>query len=206
MKSLFRSLKENLAALTETLVAYGPAGIFAVALLDSAFIPLPGGADAVMMLLSAARPSWVILYAAAGTLGSVIGCLILYHIARRGGAGALNRFSPQRQAQVKSLVDNYDVLAVLVASILPPPFPFKLFVITAGVFRLNQIRFALAVGAGRMFRFLLEGYLAARYGDGAGALLARHYPKIGFALAALLVGVFVARALFRGRREVTSER
>lgn len=201
MKSFFRSIKDSLAALTEALVAYGPAGIFVVALLDSAFIPLPGGADAVMVLLSLnASLAWMFACAVAGTLGSVLGCLVLYHISGKGGDAALRRFSEEKQARVKSLLDRYGVLAVLVASVLPPPFPFKLFVIAAGVFRLNRLRFALAVAAGRMFRFLLEGYLAVRYGDEATALLARHYPKIGIALAIIIVGIFLARNFFGNKK------
>lgn len=202
MRELIRKITDNLAQLSQSLIAYGPFGLFAIALLDSAFVPLPGGPDAVMMLLAAARPQWTILYAAAATLGSVAGCLVLYQISRRVGEGALRRFPPSKQARVKNLVDRYDVLAVLVASILPPPFPFKLFVITAGVFRLNVLRFVLAVAAGRLFRFLLEGYLAARYGGRAKELLATYYPGIGIGLAVLLVGLFVGRGLLRrGRTE-----
>lgn len=200
MKSLFRSIKESLAAITEALVAYGPAGIFLIALLDSAFIPLPGGADAVMILLSLkATLAWMFLCAVAATLGSVLGCFVLYHISRRAGAGALKRFSVEKQERVKNLLERYDVLAVLIASVLPPPFPFKLFVISAGVFRMNQLRFAAAIGAGRLFRFLLEGYLAVEYGDEATQLLARHYPKIGLGVAILIVGIFVGRSLLRSR-------
>ncbi len=167
-------------------------------------IPLPGGPDAVMILLSTARPSWMIFYAAAATLGSVAGCLVLYYISRRAGGRALARFSEAKQARVKRLIDRYDVLSVLVASVLPPPFPFKLFVITGGVFRLNVVRFALAVAIGRAFRFLLEGYLAARYGEHAKDLLARYYPAIGVAFALLIVLIFIGRVLLR-RKGSTAE-
>ncbi|MDQ3258459.1 MAG: VTT domain-containing protein, partial [Acidobacteriota bacterium] len=154
MKWLLRKITNGLNHVSEYLVAFGPFGIFAIALLDSALIPLPGGPDAVMLLLSAARPAWMPLYAMVATLGSVVGCVILYYISRRAGRRALERFSAEKQARVKQLVDRYDVLSVLVASVLPPPFPFKLFVITAGVFRLSVWRFAAAVAVGRAFRFL----------------------------------------------------
>jgi membrane protein YqaA with SNARE-associated domain len=199
MKWLLRKITGVLSAVSQYLVAYGALGLFGVALIDSALVPLPGGPDAVMMLLTAARPAWMPAYAAAATLGSVAGCVILYAISRRAGRRALARFSAARQARVKDLIDRYDVLSVLVASILPPPFPFKLFIITAGVFRLNWARFAAAVMAGRAFRFLLEGYLAARYGDRAKDLLAQYYPMIGIGLAVLLVGVFIARNLLVSR-------
>ena len=201
MRWLWRKITNGLTSVTDYLVTLGPAGLFAVALLDSALVPLPGGPDAVMIALTMARPAWMPLNVAAAALGSTAGCVILYYISRRAGRRALEKFSARRQARVKELVDRYDVLSVLVASLLPPPFPFKLFVITAGVFRLNVVRFALAVAAGRTVRFLLEGYLAVRYGEQARQVLADNYPVVGLGLAALIVLVFLARALLKRKRE-----
>ena len=197
MKWLLRKFTNGLTAVSQYLIAYGPFGLFAIALFDSALIPLPGGPDAVLILLSTARPAWVPIYVVAATLGSVIGCVIFYYISRRAGKGALKRFSPRRQARVKELIDRYDVLTVLVSSILPPPFPFKLFIATAGVFRFSVVRFALAVAAGRAFRYTLIGYLAAHYGEHAKELLARYYPYVGLGLAVLLVAVFVLQNLLK---------
>jgi uncharacterized membrane protein YdjX (TVP38/TMEM64 family) len=101
-------------------------------------------------------------------------------------------------------VDRYDVLAVLIAAVLPPPFPFKLFVVTAGVFRLSVVRFALAVAAGRAFRFALEGYLAAHYGARAKDMLAEYYPVVGIGLAVLLIIGFVGRSLLQRRKAAVS--
>lgn len=199
MKWLLRKITNGLTFVSQYLLAYGAFGLFGIALLDSALIPLPGGPDAVLILLSTARPAWVPLYVFAATLGSVIGCLIFYYISRRAGQGALKRFSPGKQARVKELIDRYDVLSVLVASVLPPPFPFKLFIATAGVFRFSVMRFALVVAAGRAFRYALIGYLAAHYGEHAKELLARYYPYVGLGVAALVVGVFVGRNLWRKR-------
>jgi membrane protein YqaA with SNARE-associated domain len=181
------------------LITFGPFGLFAIALLDGAFVPMAGGPDAVVMLLSAARPGWVVIYAAAATIGSTAGCVILYYISQRAGRRALARFSPSKQARVKDLIERYDVLSVLVASLLPPPFPFKLFVVSAGVFRLNVVRLAVAIAVGRAFRYLLEGYLAARYGDHAKEWLAHYYPAIGIGLALLIIAIFVGRSLLRQR-------
>jgi membrane protein YqaA with SNARE-associated domain len=199
LKWLIHKITGWLSAISQYLLAYGPFGLFAIALLDSALIPMAGGPDAVMMLLSAAQPRWWPLYAATATVGSVAGCIILYYLSARAGRSALKRFSERKQKRVKDLLDRYDVLSVLVASILPPPFPFKLFVVSAGVFRLNLLRFAIAIGIGRAFRYLLEGYLAANYGEHAKDLLARYYPVIGISLAVLIVAVFVARNLLRRR-------
>jgi len=179
LKSFLSPVTKGLKNVSEYLITFGAFGLFAVALLDSTFVPLPSSADALMILLTTAHPSWMLLYAFMATAGSAIGCWILYLISRRAGSRALRRFSESKQKRVKDLIDRYDIAAVLVATLLPPPFPFKLFVITAGVFRFSLVRFMLAIIAGRAFRFLLEGYLAVRFGEQAKEILARYYPWIG---------------------------
>lgn len=200
MKWLLRKFTNGLTAVKDFLIPFGAFGLFAIALLDSALIPLPGGPDAVMLLLSTQSPARMPLYALGATAGSVVGCVILYYISKRAGRRALDKFPPQKQARVKELVDRYDVLSVLVASVLPPPFPFKLFVITAGVFRLSLVRFAAAVAVGRAFRFFLEGYFAVRYGEQARDVLAKNYPVVGIGVAVLVIIVFVIRGLLRRKK------
>ena len=204
MKYLIRKITNALTWLSDYLVAFGPLGLFAVAFLDSSFVPLPSSADALMILLTTAHPGWMVLYALIATVGSALGCMVLYYASRRAGRRALSRFSPAKQARVKELIDRYDVLSVLVASVLPPPFPFKLFVVSAGVFRFSITRFMIAIIIGRGFRFLLEGYLAIRYGAQAKVILAKYYPWIGLGLAVLIVLVFLARTL-RKRRATLAE-
>ena len=187
MKSFLSPVTGWLTRVSEYLITFGAFGLFAVALLDSTFVPLPSSADALMLLLSTTYPSWMLFYAFMATSGSAIGCLILYLISRRAGARALNRFSERKQARVKNLIERYDMMAVLVATLLPPPFPFKLFVVTAGVFRFSLLRFMLAIVAGRAFRFLLEGYFAVRYGAEAKVILVKYYPWIGLGLVAAIV-------------------
>jgi membrane protein YqaA with SNARE-associated domain len=197
LKSFIHPITKALTRVSEYLVTFGPFGLFAVALLDSTFVPLPSSADALMLLLSTTSPRWMVLYAFMATAGSAIGCWILYLISRRAGSRALSRFSEAKQKRVKDLIDRYDMLSVLVATLLPPPFPFKLFVITAGVFRFSLLRFMIAVIVGRAFRFLLEGYFAVRYGAEAKVLLARYYPWIGLAFAAGLVLFVILRKLIK---------
>ncbi|HEX6189485.1 MAG TPA: VTT domain-containing protein [Pyrinomonadaceae bacterium] len=197
MKALIHKITGALGQISQYLISFGPFGLFAIAFLDSVMVPMPGGVDAVLLLLAAARPSWLLIYVAAATIGSTIGCVALYRLSQRAGKKALSKFSASKQKRVKDLIDRYDVMSVLVASLLPPPFPFKLFVVSAGVFRLNLMRFTLAVAGGRTFRYLLLGYLAARYGDEAKELLTRYYPAIGITLAVLIILFFVAKALMR---------
>jgi membrane protein YqaA with SNARE-associated domain len=204
--ALFSSkITSGLARLSEYFVALGPFGLFAVALLDSTFVPLPSSVDALMIILTTAHPRMMIAYALIATAGSTIGCAILYHISRRTGSRALRKFSQAKQERVKELIDRYDVLSVLVASVMPPPFPFKLFVVSAGVFRFKVIRFTIAIFAGRLFRFLLEGYLAIRYGAQAKEVLARYYPWIALGVAVAIIAFFVTRKLLKRRSEPGEE-
>jgi membrane protein YqaA with SNARE-associated domain len=188
LKSVLHFATKWLTRLSEYLITFGAFGLFAVALLDSTFVPLPSSCDALMLLLSTTYPSWMLLYAFMATAGSALGCLILYLISRRAGARALNRFSETKQRRVKLWIERYDMFAVLAATLLPPPFPFKLFVVSAGVFRFSLLRFMLAIIVGRAFRFLLEGYFAVRYGVQAKEILAKYYPWIG---VGLVVGIVV---------------
>jgi membrane protein YqaA with SNARE-associated domain len=204
LKSFIHPVTKFLGRVSEYLITFGAFGLFAVALLDSTFVPLPSSADALMIVLSTAHPSWMLLYAFMATAGSAVGCWILYLVSRRAGARALNRFSERKQQRVKHLIERYDMIAVLVATLLPPPFPFKLFVVTAGVFRFSLVRFMIAIVAGRAFRFLLEGYFAVRYGAEAKVILAKYYPWIGLGLvAAIVLFVTVKRLL---KRDQAAER
>jgi membrane protein YqaA with SNARE-associated domain len=206
LKSFLHPVTKALGRFSEYLITYGAFGLFVVALLDSTFVPLPSSADALMIVLSTAHPSWMLLYAFMATAGSALGCWILYLVSRRAGARALNRFSEAKQHRVKSLIDRYDIFAVLVATLLPPPFPFKLFVVTAGVFRFSLVRFMLAIVAGRAFRFLLEGYFAVRYGAEAKAILAKYYPWIGLGLVVAIVAfVVVKRLMTRNQDEAAAQ-
>jgi membrane protein YqaA with SNARE-associated domain len=202
LKHLIHKITGFFGKLAHWLLSFGPFGLFAIAFLDSVLVPIPGGVDAMLMILATARPSWMLIYVVAATLGSTIGCVGLYKISQKAGHRALDRFSESKQKRVKDLIDRYDVLSVLVASVLPPPFPFKLFVVSAGVFRLNLLRFTIAIAAGRTFRYLLEGYLAARYGDHAKEILAHYYPAIGIGLAVLLILFFVGKNLMRRANRV----
>ena len=200
MKALIHKITHSLGKFSHWLLSFGPFGLFAIAFLDSVLVPIPGGVDAMLLILAASRPSWMLIYVATAMVGSTAGCVCLYLVSKRAGHRALARFSESKQKRVKDLIDRYDVLAVLVASVLPPPFPFKLFVVSAGVFRLNLMRFTIAIAAGRTFRYLLEGYLAARYGEHAKEILQHYYPSIGIGLAVLIVLFFVGRSLLRRGR------
>jgi membrane protein YqaA with SNARE-associated domain len=201
MKTFLLSIGSFLAKFSKYVATFGALGLFTLALLDSAFLPLPSGADLLLIGLSAHSPRWMPLYVLVATLGSTIGCVILYYVSRKAGRRALSPFSQSKQQRVKDLINRYDVLSVLVACLLPPPFPLKLFVVTTGVLRISVVRFALAIFAGRAFRYLLEGYFAARFGEQATVILGRYYPWIGLGLALLIIAFVVGRTLLKRRPE-----
>ena len=201
MKLFLISIKSFLMRFSIYVATFGALGLFTLSLLDSAFLPLPSSADLLLIGLSAHSPRWMPLYVFVATVGSTIGCVILYYVSRKAGRRALAQFSTAKQQRVKDLINRYDVLSVLVACLLPPPFPLKLFVVTTGVLRISVLRFALAIFAGRAFRYLLEGYVAARFGEQATTVLGKYYPWIGLGLALLIIAFVVGRTLLKRRPE-----
>jgi membrane protein YqaA with SNARE-associated domain len=186
-------------SLKSSLLALGIPGLFLISFLDSAGVPLPGGVDLVIMLLSWQHPSRFVVVSLVAAVGSALGCLVLYRLARTGGDAMMARFPREKQEWVREKVRRNDVLAVLVAMLGPPPFPTKLFILVAGVVRMDWRRFLAAVFAGRLVRFLGEAYLAVRLGDRAVDTLKEHYPTIAVALAAGVVLFLLARRLVSRR-------
>jgi membrane protein YqaA with SNARE-associated domain len=191
-------------SLQAVLIGLGALGVFTIALLDAAFIPLPGGPDVVVMTLAHHNHAMTPVYVIAAIIGSTIGSLFLYFIARKGGQAALRKFSPKKRARVEDLINRYDIWALLLAAVLPPPFPFKIFVLSAGAFRMRLWRFITAMVIGRGIRFILEGWMAVNYGEQAMDIFKQHYPKIGLGLAAAIVIIFVFNSLLK-RRHLNDE-
>lgn len=187
--------------LKATLIGFGALGIFLIALMDAAFIPMPGGPDVVVISLSIYKPAMMPLYVLAAMVGSTLGSLILYFVALKGGQAALRKFSAEKRAKVQKALDEYDIWAMLVAAVMPPPFPFKLFVLSAGAFRMKLWRFVLAMILGRGFRFVLEGFLAVRYGEQATDILKQHSVKIGFGIGAAIILAFLIKVLLNRRHQ-----
>ncbi|HZF38093.1 MAG TPA: VTT domain-containing protein [Blastocatellia bacterium] len=186
-------------SLKVALIGLGALGVFGIALLDAAFIPLPGGPDGAVMLLAHLNHAMAPAYVVAAIAGSTIGSLLPYFIGCKGGQAALRKFSPKKRARVEDLINRYDLWALLLAAVLPPPFPFKLFVASAGAFRMRLWRFITAMVIGRGVRFALEGWMAVSYGEQATDVFKQHYPKIGLSIAAAIVIIFLLNNLLKRR-------
>jgi membrane protein YqaA with SNARE-associated domain len=174
------------------LLTLGTAGLFGIAFLDSALVPIPGGPDAALIALCTLKPSLMVLYIAAATVGSAIGSTFLYLVARQAGLRALKGVAPERRERVEGLLGRYDMLAVMVPAVMPPPFPFKVFVLSAGVFKLNRWRFLCAILVGRAVRFLIEGVLAIEFGRDALDIIRKQGIKL---LIVVGIAVFFALAV-----------
>jgi membrane protein YqaA with SNARE-associated domain len=179
----------------------GGPGLFIIAFLDSSFISLPQINDLLVISMVIQHPYWMPYYALMATAGSVAGCLVLYSIARKGGDAIIRkRFKGRSLDQATRLIQRYGVLALVVPAILPPPAPFKLFVLLAGVSGVRPVPFALSIAAGRGVRYFGIGILSVWYGRAAVTFLETHGKTVALWLAiAVLVGA-VAWVLLRQRR------
>ena len=188
-----------LKRLSGYLTVMGIPGLLAISFLDSAAIPITGGPDAIILLLAGMRPPLAYLIVLAATIGSTLGCLVLYGIGQKGGEKALSRFNPERIARVEENMRKHGLWAIVASVLAPPPFPTKLVILAAGVLRTDRLRFAAGVFTGRLIRYSLIGYVAARFGDRAAQILKDQYPAMsiilgGCILIALLIRILRSRA------------
>jgi membrane protein YqaA with SNARE-associated domain len=146
----------------------GGPGLFLIAFLDSSFLSFPQVVDILLIGLAAKYPERLVFYASLPTLGSVLGCYALYHLARRGGEAFLRKRLHDRHVdRYLGVFRKYGLFAVAIPSILPPPVPFKVFVLAAGAAGVRRVDFLIAVAIGRGIRYFGEAILAAWYGAAA---------------------------------------
>jgi membrane protein YqaA with SNARE-associated domain len=171
--------------------AVGAPGLFIIAFLDSSFLSFPQANDLLIVWTVLRRPELMPVYAAFATLGSIAGCLALYFTARKGGETMLKkRVSARTMQRGVGVFRRFGLFAILVPAILPPPAPFKIFVLLAGVAEVPVARFATAVALGRGFRYFGIGLLTIWYGEAAVEFLKTHGRVLAFGLAgAVVVGV-----------------
>jgi len=189
----------------------GPPGVFIAAFLDSSFLSLPEINDLLLVTSAATDPDTVWIYATMATLGSLAGCSVLWWIGRRGGEAFLvRRFGKQRVDDTRTAFARWDVLALAIPAVLPPPMPFKIFVLSAGVFGVRYRRLAVTLLVARGLRYAFWGLFGAFYGDEALATLRvidQWFAERVLELGLLAVGVALAAitiALLRRRRRSAS--
>ena len=191
--------------LRNTLLPFGGFGLMVLAMCDSSFVSLPEVNDVLLMTFAINEPDSMVKFALLTTLGSVIGCALLYAVGRKGGEAFLRRsFADERVAKVQSWYRRHGVLAVIVPSLLPPPTPFKIFVLSAGTFGISWPKFLTAVIIGRGIRYFSEGLLAVIYGPAAIRFVQDNYGIVGIVLVLLIVASAII-FFFTKRRVRSSE-
>jgi membrane protein YqaA with SNARE-associated domain len=186
--------------LQATVAAAGGLGLFLIAFLDSSVLTFPVINDLLLIDLSIRFPARMPYYAAMATLGSVGGCLLLYYLARKGGEAMFRKHAGPRADRIHSWTKRNGFISIIVTALLPPPTPFKVFVIAAGALEMPVRTFVFGLLVARGFRFFGEGFLAVKYGDQASKFLIDH--KFGIAGITLGVVLFLyaaTRIAFRAR-------
>ncbi len=181
----------------------GGLGLFLIAFLDSSVLTFPVINDLLLIDLSIRNPARMPYYAAMATIGSVLGCLLLYYIARKGGEAMFHKHAGPRAQKIRDWTKRNGFVSILVTALLPPPNPFKVFVIAAGAFEMPVQTFLLGLLAARAIRFFGEGFLAIRYGNQAGDFLLTHKLEVaGIVLGVVVCLYLLSRVAFRTQKEV----
>lgn len=198
-------LTKLVAAITAWATGLGGVGLFIIAALDSSFLSFPQVNDVLVMLLSAKYPERMIYYAGMTTAGSLLGCYALFVVARRGGEVFMRkRLKGAHVDRAMRLYQRFGILAVVVPALLPPPVPFKVFVVLAGAANVATWRFVVAIVIGRGIRYFGQGYLAVLYGEQALGYMQAHGAEIGIGLAVLALAAGLGLVMLRRRQQATA--
>jgi membrane protein YqaA with SNARE-associated domain len=182
-------------------LALGAPGLVLITFLDSSFLSLPEIADLLLIWMVVQHKSRMVLYATCAVLGSLAGCMVMYWIGRRGGEVLIrSRFGSARADKALGVIQRYGVMAVLIPSIAPPPVPFKIFVVLAGLANISAGRFATAILIGRIIRYFGEAALAVAYGDLALSYIEQNGRVISLGLVGALAAALLAYVLVKRLR------
>lgn len=174
--------------LTDTLIAWGPAGILFLSILDSSGVPVAGVFDAYLILVSVQRPGIAWICAALAVAGSLVGNLVLFSAARKGGKSFMSKLAPEgRAAKFQAWFQRYGMITVFVPALVPIPMPLKLFVASAGVLGTPPWEFVGVVVLARVLRYFGEAWLGITLGSESASFLKDH--ALHFAIGALLLAV-----------------
>lgn len=176
----------------DMLVAWGPFGIFAAALIESAGVPSPSGTDALILLVTIARPESWILCGLLAVAGSLIGSVIFHALVSKGGEALLRKkTSSPRGAKLKAWFERYGMASVFVCALVPLPFmPLKVMAVCACGFGVPRSRYLGVMAAARLPRYLAIAYLGSQLGENSNAWLRAHLWHMGGLAAALFIGIY----------------
>jgi len=182
--------------------ALGAPGLFLISFLDSSVLTFPVINDLLLIELSIEHPARMPLYALVAATGSVLGCVLLYFIARKGGEAFFHKKAGDRAAAIRHWVEENGFVGMLIAALLPPPTPFKIFVFAAGVFEVPLWSYTSAITLARLIRYFGVGYLAIRYGNDALPYLKDHKLEATVVIVMfILLSYLISRVILRHKPE-----
>jgi membrane protein YqaA with SNARE-associated domain len=190
-------LKSLSAKLAKTLALYGGWGLFGIALLDSAGLSMPGVKDLLLIYLCAVQPGRAWLYAVGVALGTALGSLLIYALGRSGARLVGKKPSRENVGRASRWLKRNDFVTVIVASLLPPPLPFKPFSFAAGALRISVWRYTAAILVGGALRFGAEAWFGVRYGVGGEEYLKRNIVWLSLGAVGIVVLLALVNRLFR---------
>jgi membrane protein YqaA with SNARE-associated domain len=181
----------------------GGLGFIPLGLLDNSVIPLPGSMDVLTIFLSARNEQLWLYYALMATVGSVIGGFLTYRLARKGGKETLARtFPPKKLEKVYKIFERWGLGAIAIPALLPPPMPMVPFLFAAGAMQYPVRKFLLALALGRLVRYTLLAFLAARYGRQMLAFISQHgHPALLIVAGLIAAAAVVLFVTFIGKRQ-----
>jgi len=198
-------LPGSLSAWKQKIIAFagalGAPGLLLISFLDSSVLTFPVINDLLLIELSIQRPLRMPLYASMAMLGSVLGCTLLYFIARKGGEAFFHKKAGQRAQAIRQWVEKNGFGGMLFAALLPPPTPFKVFVFAAGVFEVPLLSFVSAITLARAIRYFGMGYLAIRYRNEAMPFLAQHKLQVAIGVLVFAAGSYALSRLILREKE-----
>lgn len=178
----------------------GAPGLFLISFLDSSVLTFPVINDLLLIELSIQRPARMPVYAFLAMLGSVLGCVLLFFLAEKGGEALFHKHAGDRAQAIHAWVVKNGFGGMLIAALLPPPTPFKVFVVAAGVFEVPFVSFASAITLARAVRYFGIGYLAIRYGHEALPFLNQHkWRAVAILFTVAIVSYGLSRVILRRR-------
>jgi membrane protein YqaA with SNARE-associated domain len=202
LKTLKHILTRYTAFLWAILKPLGAWGVLLVSTLDASFFGLP--IDAVVASYVYTDKSRFLLYVVMASAGSALGSIVIYLIGYKGGEELVRKRIPaQRFEKIHSAFDKHPFWSLMFPAMLPPPTPFKLFVLAAAVSEMGFGRFLLAIFCGRLVRFLILAVLTVKFGPDVvrlfGNIFRQHLYVILAIVAAALIGWWMQRRRRAGR-------
>jgi len=198
-------LAKYTAFLGAILAPLGLWAVFVIAFVDAAFVGIPMDPLVAGYVYKFPERFWI--FPLLASIGSALGCSILYLVGRKGGELLLEkRISKQRLDSIRLSFERHPFLALMFPAMLPPPTPFKAVVLSAGVFHMQYLEFLLAIFAGRIVRFYLLAFLTLMFGPqivhAVSTLFREHFALTVAAIAVLVLAVVL---IYRLRRNPVAQ-